>query len=92
MFVAPGKRRKETGGFPGADLILAEIKNKPARRRVGFLSKGPTARGEWGNMGLVVKKLGPEVRKVFSCSIDLNMTFQLLITAKIMKNYIFFLL
>lgn len=40
-----GKRRKETKGFPGADLILEEIKNKPAKRRVGFLSKGPPARG-----------------------------------------------
>ena len=57
MFVAPGKRRKETGGFPGADLILAEIKSKPAKRRVGFLSKGPPARGEWENMVLVVRKL-----------------------------------
>lgn len=41
-----GKRRKETKGFPGADLILEEIKNKPAKRRVGFLSTGPPARGE----------------------------------------------
>lgn len=40
-----GKRRKETKGFPGADLILEEIKNKPAKRRVGFLSTGPPARG-----------------------------------------------
>ncbi|XP_053377475.1 aminomethyltransferase, mitochondrial-like isoform X1 [Mercenaria mercenaria] len=40
-----GKRRKEEGGFPGADIILKQIKEKPKQRRVGFTSTGPPARG-----------------------------------------------
>jgi hypothetical protein len=42
-----GKRRKEEGGFPGADIILKQIKDKPKQRRVGFTSSGPPARGNY---------------------------------------------
>lgn len=35
-----GKRRKEEGGFPGADVVQAEIKNGTARKRVGILPQG----------------------------------------------------
>ena len=38
-------RRRTTADFPGAEIILSQLKLKPARRRVGFLSKGPPARG-----------------------------------------------
>jgi len=31
-----GKRRREEGGFPGAERILRELASAPARRRVGF--------------------------------------------------------
>ncbi|MCR9215097.1 MAG: glycine cleavage system aminomethyltransferase GcvT [Proteobacteria bacterium] len=34
------KRRREEGGFPGADVIQAEITNKPKMRRVGILPEG----------------------------------------------------
>lgn len=34
------KRRREEGGFPGADVIQAEIANKPKMRRVGILPEG----------------------------------------------------
>ncbi|XP_052284893.1 aminomethyltransferase, mitochondrial-like isoform X3 [Dreissena polymorpha] len=40
-----GKRRREAGGFPGASVILKQLKEKPSCRRVGFLSTGPPARG-----------------------------------------------
>lgn len=40
-----GKRRKEEKGFPGADIILQQIKDKPKMRRVGFTASGPPARG-----------------------------------------------
>jgi aminomethyltransferase len=38
-----GKRRRADGGFPGAARILAELRNGPARRRVGIQpeSKAP---------------------------------------------------
>jgi len=34
------KRRREAGDFPGASKILAQIKEGPARRRVGLLPEG----------------------------------------------------
>ncbi|XP_052780225.1 aminomethyltransferase, mitochondrial-like [Mya arenaria] len=40
-----GKRRKAEGGFPGSDIILQQIKDKPKQRRVGFTSTGPPVRG-----------------------------------------------
>ncbi|WAR25591.1 GCST-like protein, partial [Mya arenaria] len=39
-----GKRRKAEGGFPGSDIILQQIKDKPKQRRVGFTSTGPPVR------------------------------------------------
>ena len=35
-----GKRRREEGGFPGADVILDQIKNGAPRKRVGILPDG----------------------------------------------------
>ncbi len=37
---AISKRRRAEGGFPGADVIVAEIANKPAMKRVGILPEG----------------------------------------------------
>ena len=34
------KRRRETGGFPGADIILGQIKDGASRKRVGILPEG----------------------------------------------------
>merc|ERR1712013_748465 len=39
------KSRRATGGFPGSDVILKQIREGVGRKRVGFLSKGPPARG-----------------------------------------------
>lgn len=40
-----GKRRKVAKDFPGADIILKQLKEKPERRRVGLISRsGPPAR------------------------------------------------
>ena len=35
-----GKRRREQGGFPGADIILGQLKDGPARKRVGIRPDG----------------------------------------------------
>ena len=35
-----GKRRRQTGGFPGADIILRQLKDGAARKRVGLLPEG----------------------------------------------------
>ncbi|MSP50778.1 MAG: glycine cleavage system aminomethyltransferase GcvT [Alphaproteobacteria bacterium] len=35
-----GKRRREQGRFPGADVILGQLKTGPARRRVGLRPDG----------------------------------------------------
>ncbi len=41
------KRRRETGGFPGAGRIIRELKEGPARRRVGIqpLERAPAREG-----------------------------------------------
>ncbi|RKP27274.1 hypothetical protein SYNPS1DRAFT_12928 [Syncephalis pseudoplumigaleata] len=41
-----GKRRREEGGFPGAQRILDQIKHGVDRRRVGLVVEGPSARGK----------------------------------------------
>lgn len=41
---AIGKRRRAEGGFLGAEVILKQLKEGPAVRRVGFISSGPPAR------------------------------------------------
>lgn len=38
------KRRRAEGGFPGAQVILQQLRDKPAIRRVGLTSGGPPAR------------------------------------------------
>jgi len=35
-----GKRRRVAGAFPGADIILDQIENKPTRKRVGLVPEG----------------------------------------------------
>lgn len=45
-FLFPAKRRRAAADFPGSDFILKQIKDKPKEKRVGFLSKGPPARGQ----------------------------------------------
>ncbi len=42
-----GKRRRETGGFPGDKLILGQLKDPSLirQKRLGFLIEGPPARG-----------------------------------------------
>ncbi|MCK5041271.1 MAG: glycine cleavage system aminomethyltransferase GcvT, partial [Sphingomonadales bacterium] len=37
---AIGKSRRENGGFPGADRVLAELENGTTRKRVGILPEG----------------------------------------------------
>ena len=38
------KRRRAARDFPGAETILAQLRDKPARRRVGLVSEGAPAR------------------------------------------------
>lgn len=39
-----GKRRRAALDFPGAEIIMRQLKEKPAKKRVGFLSSGAPAR------------------------------------------------
>jgi aminomethyltransferase len=43
-FMKIGKRRREQGGFLGAEKILAELKTGPATKRVGLTTVGRPAR------------------------------------------------
>jgi len=56
------KARRGRGDFPGAGVILSELKNKPAVRRVGLISDGPPLRPP----SLVVGEDGQELGKVTS--------------------------
>ncbi|XP_002738645.2 aminomethyltransferase, mitochondrial-like [Saccoglossus kowalevskii] len=38
------KRRRQESNFPGAEIILKQLKEKPKRKRVGIVSSGPPAR------------------------------------------------
>lgn len=40
-----GKRRRTDADFPGAQIVLKHIKEKPNRKRVGLISVGPPSRG-----------------------------------------------
>lgn len=45
IFLLPAKRRRVAQNFPGASVILDQLKNGCSRRRVGIrLVKGPAAR------------------------------------------------
>ena len=46
MFLHKGKRRRAQADFPGAEIILRQIKEKAKKKRVGLVSKGPPARGK----------------------------------------------
>ncbi|XP_062397076.1 aminomethyltransferase, mitochondrial [Sardina pilchardus] len=39
-----GKRRRQQRGFPGADIVVPQIKAKTQRKRVGLVSTGPPVR------------------------------------------------
>ncbi len=38
--VISGKRRRAEGGFLGSEVILAQLKQKPSRKRVGLITEG----------------------------------------------------
>lgn len=52
------KTRRATGGFPGADIILKQLKEGADKKRVGFLSKGPPARGHTSVLDAEGNKVG----------------------------------
>ena len=49
FFLYPGKQRRVNMDFPCAETIMNLMKNKPAKKRVGIMSKGAPARGK-GNL------------------------------------------
>ncbi|XP_042304721.1 aminomethyltransferase, mitochondrial isoform X2 [Sceloporus undulatus] len=53
-----GKRRRVAMDFPGASVILAQIKEKPKRKRVGLTSTGPPIRQHMLILGPHSKAIG----------------------------------
>ncbi|XP_003217649.1 aminomethyltransferase, mitochondrial [Anolis carolinensis] len=53
-----GKRRRVAMDFPGASIILAQIKEKPKRKRVGLTSIGPPIRQHVPILGPKDKAIG----------------------------------
>ena len=60
---AINKRRREEGGFPGADVILKQLADGPSRRRVGIRPEGKAPAREGAD---IVDKDGAVVGKVTS--------------------------
>jgi aminomethyltransferase len=58
-----GKRRREEGGFPGAERILRELAEKPARRLVGLMPEGRAPAREGAE---IVASDGTSIGKVTS--------------------------
>jgi len=52
------KSRRERMDFPGAKVILEQLKTGPPRRRVGFISTGPPIRGKAIINDMSGKKIG----------------------------------
>ncbi|RKP37560.1 hypothetical protein BJ085DRAFT_43133 [Dimargaris cristalligena] len=57
-----GKRRRQEGGFPGAEIILGQIKNNPPRRRVGLIVQGSPARQN----AIIYNEQGEQIGEVTS--------------------------
>ncbi|XP_055746973.1 aminomethyltransferase, mitochondrial-like [Salvelinus fontinalis] len=53
-----GKRLRQAKGFPGAEIILPQIKAKTARKRVGLMSTGPPVRQHTPNLSPEGKVIG----------------------------------
>ncbi|CAL8251354.1 unnamed protein product [Arctogadus glacialis] len=53
-----GKRRRQARDFPGADVIVPQIKAKTARKRVGLVSTGPPVRPHTPILGPDGKVIG----------------------------------
>lgn len=60
---AIGKRRRAEGGFPGADVILRQLRDGPARRRIGVRPEGRQPAREGAP---VLDSQGAEVGKLTS--------------------------
>ena len=59
------KSRRERKDFPGAEIIMKQLKDKPTRRRVGLkgIDKGPAARK---GASIIEAETGQEIGRVTS--------------------------
>ncbi|KAJ6851331.1 aminomethyltransferase, mitochondrial [Iris pallida] len=69
---AIGKRRRAEGGFLGAEVILKQLQEGPAVRRVGFFSSGPPARSHSEIVGASGEKIGEVTSGGFSPCLKKN--------------------
>ncbi|XP_012556089.1 aminomethyltransferase, mitochondrial isoform X1 [Hydra vulgaris] len=76
-----GKQRMEARDFPGADIVLNQIKNKPEIKRVGLIAHGPPARGHTPVMDLHGNKIGEVTSGCPSPSLQQNIAMAYVPTA-----------
>lgn len=69
---AIGKRRRAEGGFLGAEVILKQLQDGPAIRRVGLFSSGPPARSHSEILTAGGEKLGEVTSGGFSPCLKKN--------------------
>ncbi|MBF0373749.1 MAG: glycine cleavage system aminomethyltransferase GcvT [Alphaproteobacteria bacterium] len=66
-----GKRRRAEGGFPGAEIILGQLRDGPARRRVGIRPEGKApARAHTDIVDGFGRKIGEVTSGGFGPSLD----------------------
>ncbi|XP_078342752.1 aminomethyltransferase, mitochondrial-like isoform X2 [Oculina patagonica] len=75
-----GKRRRAQADFPGAEIILRQIKEKAKRKRVGLVSKGPPARGGTNILDADGQKVGHVTSGCPSPSLKQNIAMAYVVT------------
>ncbi|XP_065674281.1 aminomethyltransferase, mitochondrial isoform X3 [Hydra vulgaris] len=71
----------EARDFPGADIVLNQIKKKPEIKRVGLIAHGPPARGHTPVMDLLGNKIGEVTSGCPSPSLQQNIAMAYVPTA-----------
>lgn len=59
----PGKRRRATMDFPGAEVIVPQLKGQVQRRRVGLISEGAPVRAHSPILNMEGTKIGKWMRE-----------------------------
>lgn len=74
------KRRREAGDFPGAHVILKQLREKPLLRRVGLVSSGPPARSHSAIHDEQGERIGEVTSGCPSPSLKLNVAMGYVLT------------
>lgn len=86
LHMVVGKRRRQARDFPGADVIVPQIKAKTPRKRVGLMSSGPPVRQHTPILNPDGKVIGRHRHLIFMGDIYFNTVLELY---KLFKHFYF---